>query len=69
VELTRLYMGASLKEMFSCEASDSPPPRPARILQSLACDGCGEHAMESRTRRFGGRTLCLPCFELVEQKI
>jgi len=25
--------------------------------------------MESRTRRFDGQTLCIPCFEAVEQKI
>ncbi|MDZ7620494.1 MAG: TraR/DksA C4-type zinc finger protein, partial [Patescibacteria group bacterium] len=38
-------------------------------LESLPCDACGESTMESRTRRFGGRTLCLPCFQAVEQKI
>jgi len=25
--------------------------------------------MESRTRRFVGRTLCIPCFLKIEQKI
>jgi len=68
-EVQEFYMGAELNNMFRCEASDRPLPRPPRILQSLACEACGENAMESRTRRFGGRTLCLPCFEKVEQKI
>jgi formylmethanofuran dehydrogenase subunit E len=38
-------------------------PARARILTSLVCDACGEMTMETRTRRFQGRTLCIPCFE------
>ena len=41
----------------------------ARILASLVCEACGESTMESRTRRFAGKTLCQPCFDRVEQKI
>jgi formylmethanofuran dehydrogenase subunit E len=44
-------------------------PRPARILTSHACEQCGEMTMESRTRRLGGQTLCIPCFADQEQKI
>jgi formylmethanofuran dehydrogenase subunit E len=44
-------------------------PRSARILASLICEACGESTMESRTRRFAGKTLCQPCFDRVEQKI
>jgi formylmethanofuran dehydrogenase subunit E len=62
------YMNSDLEEMFIVTETVSPAPKPARILQSLRCEACGEMAMESRTRRFGGKTLCLPCFEKVEQK-
>lgn len=55
-------------ELFEIGAP-TPCPRPARILESLTCEACGERTMESRTRRFGGRTLCIPCFTAVEQKI
>ncbi|EFL53238.1 formylmethanofuran dehydrogenase subunit E region [Solidesulfovibrio fructosivorans JJ]] len=44
-------------------------PRRAAILSSLVCEACGESVMESRTRRFAGKTLCIPCFMAVEQKI
>jgi formylmethanofuran dehydrogenase subunit E len=62
------YMDADLDEMFIMMEPSFPIPKPARILQSLRCEACGEMAMESRTRRFEGKTLCLPCFERVEQK-
>jgi formylmethanofuran dehydrogenase subunit E len=66
--LQERYMKADLEEMFIVTAPDLPVPKPARILASLKCEACGEMAMESRTRRFDGKTLCLPCFEKVEQK-
>jgi formylmethanofuran dehydrogenase subunit E len=61
-------MKANLEEMFIVMDPSLPAPKPARILASLKCEACGEMAMESRTRRFDGKTLCLPCFEKVEQK-
>jgi formylmethanofuran dehydrogenase subunit E len=62
-------MAAELDDLFIVTEPFEPMPRGARILQSLTCEQCGEAAMESRTRRFGGKTLCLPCFNKVEQKI
>ena len=67
-ELEERYMNAGLEEMFIITEPFFPVPKPARILQSLRCESCGEMAMESRTRRFGGKILCLPCFEKAEQK-
>jgi formylmethanofuran dehydrogenase subunit E len=63
------YMKAPLAELFEVSPATSPAPRPARILDSLACERCGEMTMESRTRRFAGQTLCISCFELMEQKV
>ena len=67
-ELQERYMNADLEEMFIVTEPPRPVPKPARILSSLKCEACGEMAMESRTRRFDGKTLCWPCFEKVEQK-
>lgn len=66
--LQERFMTLALPEMFELQPLQARPPRPAQILQSLTCENCGERTMESRTRRFGGRTLCIPCFEQVEQK-
>ena len=68
-ELQERYMTTDLEKMFIVTEAPLRAPKPARILQSLRCEACGEMTMESRTRRFGGKTLCLPCFERVEQKV
>jgi formylmethanofuran dehydrogenase subunit E len=44
-------------------------PRRAALLENLDCARCGEAVMESRSRRFAGQTLCIPCFLAVEQKL
>jgi len=62
------YMDMDLSKMFSVTEPEFPAPRRAKILSSLSCEHCGEMTMESRTRRFDGRTLCIPCFSKVEQK-
>jgi len=67
-KLQERYMNADLEEMFIVTEPRLPVPKPARVLSSLRCEACGEMTMESGTRRSGGKTLCLPCFEKVEQK-
>lgn len=62
------YYALSLDEMFLV-SEWTMPPRSAVILDSLQCECCGESTMESRTRRFSGKVLCIPCFMEVEQKI
>ncbi len=68
-ELKRRMLALDLDRLFSVTELTGGSPRRARILASLVCDSCGESAMESRTRRLGGKTLCIPCFEAVEQKV
>ncbi|MDK2954611.1 MAG: formylmethanofuran dehydrogenase subunit [Desulfovibrionales bacterium] len=63
------FLSLPLERMFDVAPAPQPAPRDAQILQSLVCDACGESTMESRTRRFDGRILCIPCFNAVEQKI
>lgn len=62
-------MTLPLEDLFSVKELKSKPPRPPRILHALGCEDCGEHTMESRTRRFSGKTLCIPCYRKVEQKM
>ncbi|WP_415715415.1 FmdE family protein [Maridesulfovibrio sp.] len=68
-ECERQYYEADLAEIFIKQEPQIRMPRPAAILHSLVCEECGEAHMESRSRQFAGRTLCLTCFEKVEQKI
>ncbi len=67
--LQERFMSFELEDMFEITPLDNGAPRPAHILASLTCDCCGESTMESRVRHFGGKTLCIPCFDLVEQKV
>lgn len=67
-DLQSRLMSLPADEVFTVEPLENSPPRPARVLQSLICEDCGEETMESRTRRFVGKTLCIPCYEKVEQK-
>ena len=68
-ECEKQYYAADLADMFIKQEPQIKMPRPASILQSLVCEDCGEAHMESRSRRFAGRTLCLTCFDKVEQKM
>jgi len=61
-------MESDLKNLFGVKPYEGPVPRRARILESLACESCGERAMESRTRRLMGKTVCIPCFEVLEKR-
>ncbi len=63
------FMSLSLEDMFVIEELQTTPPRPARVLRSMTCEDCGEETMESRTRRFDSKTLCIPCYGKIEQKI
>lgn len=67
--LKKRYMDIDLEEMFVITPLQYSLPRPARVLASMTCDICKEKVMESRTRRFDGQTMCIPCFDGVEQKI
>ena len=68
-DMQERLMTLPANELFTVQPLDQPPPRPARVLASLVCESCGESTMESRTRRFAGKTLCIPCYGTVEQKI
>lgn len=65
----QILLDARLEDLFHVKEIVREPVRPARILQSLACDDCREMTMESRIRLFDGKKLCIPCFEAVEQKM
>ena len=61
-------MEIELTKLFDIKPIQRPIPSKARILESLTCEVCGEATMESRTRRFRGQILCIPCFETVEKR-
>jgi formylmethanofuran dehydrogenase subunit E len=62
-------LDAPLEQLFEVRAVEPHVPKRARIFTSLTCEVCGESTMETRTRRFDGRTLCIPCFEAMEKRL
>lgn len=62
-------LDAPIETLFTRMEPDQFIPRPPKILETLTCEHCGEGIMESRSRRFAGQTLCIPCFAKVEQKV
>ncbi len=61
-------MASDLTKLFKVKPQKGPAPRRARVMESLLCESCGEKTMESRTRRFLGKLLCIPCFEASENR-
>jgi len=57
-----------LDDLFEFKEPPGELPQHARIMDSLACESCGEWVMETRTRRFAGKTLCIPCFNDLEKR-
>ncbi len=53
-------------KLFEVTEMTMTPPKKAGIHTSIVCAECNEAAMETRIRRFGGRELCIPCFEKIE---
>jgi len=66
--LSKRIMESDIAEVFDFKAPKDTVPKKARILASLTCESCGEPVMETRTRRFNDRVLCIPCFEAVEKR-
>jgi len=66
--VSKKVMEADLNDLFEIKPPSAPMPKPARILSPMVCETCGETVMETRTRHFGGKILCIPCFEAVERR-
>ncbi len=62
-------LDAPEEALFDVRQVEPRIPARARIFTSLPCDACGEMTMETHTRRFQGRTLCMPCFHALESRM
>lgn len=66
--VSNYIMESDLKDLFEIKRPVDPVPEKARILSSMTCESCGESVMETRIRHFGGKQLCIPCFESKEKR-
>lgn len=66
--ISKQIMESKLEDLFEVKIPSDPEPKKARILTSLICELCGESVMETRTRRFQNKILCIPCFKIFERR-
>lgn len=66
-ERTQAIMSMPVETLFDIQPMNAAPPTKARLHESVACEECGEQAMETRIRRFRLRNLCIPCFDRATQ--
>jgi formylmethanofuran dehydrogenase subunit E len=62
-EWTDHILTSSPDELFTVTEVQGEPPHQARLHSSVECTACGEDVMETRTRKLGGRDLCIPCWD------
>lgn len=66
--VSKKIMESGLKDLFEIKKPAGPMPKAARIQSPVVCESCGENVMETRIRHFGGKLLCIPCFEALERR-
>lgn len=66
--ISKHVMESGLADIFEIKEPTTPIPKKARMVGSLVCESCGEPVMETRTRRFRDKVLCIPCFEAIEKR-
>ena len=65
---SRQILEIPLENLFEVKKPQGKIPSHARLMDSVTCESCGEGVMETRTRRFSGKTVCIPCFNEMEQR-
>ena len=65
---SRQILDIPLEKLFEVKEPQGKIPSHARIMESVTCESCGEVVMETRTRRFSGKTVCIPCFNEMDQR-
>jgi formylmethanofuran dehydrogenase subunit E len=68
LERSFAILSAPEEELFDVQQVEPNTPSRARLRSSVACEVCGETAMETRTRRIFGQTVCIPCFQRLESR-
>lgn len=59
----RYILEAPLEEVFTITETRFPLPEPAKHLETVICEICGEGAPETKIRLQDGKKVCLECFQ------
>lgn len=67
-ELARWILSAANDIILSVTPLSIPEPEPARIMDSISCEFCGERVMESRIKQHHDKPACIPCYEKQQKR-
>jgi formylmethanofuran dehydrogenase subunit E len=66
--ISRRIMESDFSSIFEIKEPTAAVPKKARMVVTLVCESCGEPVMETKTRRFRDKVLCIPCFDDLEKR-
>jgi formylmethanofuran dehydrogenase subunit E len=61
------YQSCKPEEMFQVKDTTITLPEKAKLFDSYVCDCCGETTGANWVRLWGGKTLCLDCYETYDR--
>jgi formylmethanofuran dehydrogenase subunit E len=67
-DFTRWILSATNDSILSVTPISIPKPEPARIMDSILCEFCGESVMESRIKQQHDKPACIPCYEKQQKR-
>jgi formylmethanofuran dehydrogenase subunit E len=62
-DLAKWILSATNDSILSVTPISIAEPEPARVMDSMLCEFCGESVMESRIKQQLGKPACIPCYE------
>jgi formylmethanofuran dehydrogenase subunit E len=62
-DLSEWILAAANDSILSVTPISIDEPEPARIMDSIPCEFCGERVMESRIKQQRNKAACIPCYE------
>jgi len=54
---------APVEKILKIEKISMETPKKARVFTSVTCECCGESVADAKTRKVGGKCVCIPCAE------
>ncbi len=60
---TKWLLSTTQENIVSVTPVFTPPPEPARIMESTTCNECREPVMKSRIINTAGKDVCIPCYK------
>lgn len=64
-EMINKILNSPTKEIINCEEVDIQAPEYAELVPTVVCDICGETVMETKTKIWNKKRICIPCYNKI----